>query len=275
LSAEPAAALSRRLAELGVAVDHKGYVERADDAMLPTFPATLKGAIRAALSGKGGSELLERQGARPKFHAAYSSACLAANVFGPWLARPGPVPFGGQSFAGEMYLEAECPTGLRGNPPTLDFLVAGSGVLAVESKCTETFGGHRADFEPAYEVVMDTIGDSTWQAEYRRLTEDPRRYRFLDAAQLIKHYLGLLRRFGDRPVTLAYLYWQPSNANEVGACLVHEAEVAEFGGRLKDPRVRFVPMSYAGLWEDWTNADRPGWLRDHVSALLQRYNVLV
>lgn len=275
LRCAPAEALSGRLAEIGVAVDAKGYTERADDAMLSTFSADLKQAIRADISGKGGSELVARREAAPKFHAAHSSACLAANVFGPWLAAPEPVPFVGKTFSGQPHLEVECSSGLRGIPPTLDFLVDGPHVLAIESKCTETFDAHYADFKPAYHDVVAMLADKTWRREYERLEEDPRRYRFLDAAQLIKHYLGLRRQFADRRITLAYLYWQPSNGSDLAPCVIHAAEVAEFSRRVGDPRVRFVGMSYSQLWQDWTNDGRPAWLREHVAALRQRYDVAV
>ena len=45
-----------------------------------------------------------------------------------------------------------------------------------------------ADFKPAYRDVVAMLADKTWRAEYERLSEDPRRYRFLDAAELVKHY---------------------------------------------------------------------------------------
>ena len=273
LRARPAEALAKRLAASGVPVSESGYTERFDDAVLSEFSEPVKAAIRADLSGKGGSELVVRDKAAPKFHAAHSSACLAANVFGPWLVTEQAVPLGPDSFCGETHLEVECPTGLRGTPPTLDCLVAGQHVLAVESKCTETFAAHEAAFRGAYDEVVASLAHPTWRAEYMRLVEDPRRYRFLDAAQLIKHYLGLRRRFTDRPVTLAYLYWEPSNAPDIAACLVHAAELAEFAGRVADPRVRFVGMSYSTLWKDWEQTDRPAWLRDHVTALRHRYEV--
>lgn len=148
-------------------------------------------------------------------------------------------------------------------------------MLAVESKCTECFEAHEAAFTPAYEGLVAELADPIWRAEYDRLIEDPRRYRFLDAAQLVKHYLGLRRRFSDRPVTLAYLYWEPANAPDVPACVVHAAEVAEFALRVDKSRVRFVAMPYRALWEDWADDTRPAWLREHVAELRRRYEAPV
>jgi hypothetical protein len=241
--------------------------------VLPTFSTAVKEAIRQDLSGKGGSELLARGNAPAKFEAAHSSACLAANVFGPWLIGREGVPFGGETFTGETHLEVECPSGLRGTPPTLDCLVDGPHVLAVESKCTEPFHAHEANFKPAYRDAVAALAHPTWRAEYERLSEDRRRYRFLDAAQLVKHYVGLRRRFAGRPVTFAYLYWEPAGAPGVAACAIHTAEVREFACRVDDPDVRFVGMSYRQLWESWATDSRPAWLREHVAALRQRYDL--
>ncbi|MEA2278750.1 MAG: hypothetical protein QOC78_3710 [Solirubrobacteraceae bacterium] len=274
LAVRPAAALAARLRDSGVAVAPDGYVERFEDVLLAGFSAQTKAAVRAQLSGKGGSELVARGSGAPKFQAAHSSACLAANVFAPFLVERDGVPLGEQTFSGETRLEVECASGLRGTPPTLDCLVRGAAVLAVESKCTEAFTAHQADFRPAYRQAMASVHPS-WRSEYERLLEDPRRYRYLDAAQLLKHYLGLRRLFADQPVTLAYLYWEPANASEVAPCAVHRAEVAEFARRVADPRLTFVAMPYRELWDDWAQADCPAWLRNHVAALRRRYDVEV
>jgi hypothetical protein len=256
-------------------VDARGYVASSDDALLPTFSRDLKQAIRADLSGKGGAELVARSDQGAKFHAAHSSACLAANAFGPWLREHEELPLGGETFIGETHLEVECPSGLRGTPPTLDCLVDGPAVLAVESKCTEIFQTHEAKFSTAYGPAVAGLAHPSWRAEFERLIEDPRRYRFLDAAQLIKHYLGLRRRFTDRRVTLAYLYWEPSNAKELAACAVHAAEVDEFSGRVADRQLAFVPMPYRLVWDEWAATSQPTWLQEHVAALRGRYDIAV
>jgi hypothetical protein len=182
------------------------------------------------------------------------------------------VPFGDDEFSGTVHLEVECPTGLKGTPPTLDALVDGPRVLAVESKAVETFSPHEAKFRPVYESALSSVHRS-WREEYERLIAHPRRYRYLDAAQLIKHYLGLRTTFNDRPITLAYLYWRPTNADEIAASVIHAAETREFASRVGDPAVRFVPMSYANLWDEWSRREDPPWLVQHAKALHARYDV--
>lgn len=210
-------------------------------------------------------------GRLPKFHAAHSSAGLAANVFGPFLCEQRGIPIADATFTGETRLEVTRPSGLRGTPPTLDCLVDGRAVLAIESKCTETFSAHVASFSAAYARAMANA-HATWRREYERLIEDPTRYRHLDAAQLLKHYLGLRPQFPKRPVTLAFIYWEPTNAHEIAACHFHAAELAEFQKQVRDPKLRFIAMSYRELWDDWASAHRPPWLRRHAATLRRRYD---
>jgi len=274
IASNPALALGRALTATGVSLTPQGYVKSFDDAVLTEFSPATKDAIRTDLTGKGGSELVAKSGGSPKFHAAHSSAGLAANTFGPFLGEGHGLPLGGETFTGDKHLEVKCPSGLRGTPPTLDCLVDGPAVLAVESKFLETFEPRVAHFSHAYGEAMAAV-HTTWCGEYRRLVEDPHRYRHLDAAQLVKHYLGLRKQFSNRPVTLVYLYWEPLNADEIAACSIHAGELAEFQKNVRDPKVRFVVMSHRQLWDDWAAAEQPVWLRQHAAALRRRYEIAI
>jgi Restriction Endonuclease associating with ARP len=151
----------------------------------------------------------------------------------------------------------------------------GPEILAIESKCTETFVVHEARFRDAYSGASSEMHPS-WRAEFERLVENPARYRYLDAAQLVKHYLGLKTTFQHRPVWLVYLYWQPSNGDEVAPCTIHRAEVKELGMRLgRSTHREFVAMSHRQLWEQWVSSAQPAWLREHAAALQARYGVAV
>lgn len=274
LKVNAAPALASSLIAAGIRLDKEGYGRRIEDALLPSFdPKTIE-AIKRDLGGKGGSELKWRRRGPAKFLAAHSSAALAANTFGPFLQDHDGVPLRGHVFAGPTHLEQECKTGLSRVPPTLDLLVDGPEVLAVESKCLEPFGRHSAKFREAYEDATAEMHRS-WREEYERLKQDPDRYRYLDAAQLIKHYIGLKRNYGDKPVTFVYLYWRPSNAAELAPCLVHKAEIAEFSRRLKDPKIGFSSLSHPELWREWTGARQPTWLKNHGKLLCERYDIAV
>ena len=89
--------------------------------------------------------------------------------------------------------------------------------------------------------------------------------RYLDRAQLLKHYLGVKNCFPEKAATLLYVFWEPRNWPEFDACVEHRAEVGAFARGLADPLVRFRAQSYAELWAEWVTP--------HASRLAARYLV--
>jgi hypothetical protein len=251
--------------------DDLGYARRLEDNLVSTLtPATIQ-RVRAEFGGGAGDEL---GGARPKLHAAYSSAALAANAFGAW--RNSEADIGQLSLAGvrgfqSMRFEERCATGLPGIPPHLDVLATGRHVVGIESKCTEHLSDKAAAFRPSYERAFFEAAPS-WGQRYRDAL-DPGAYRLLDVAQLLKHYLGLRRRFAGTPTTLLYVYWEPSSPEVAPEFARHRDEIERFADGLEDPGVTFAAQSYAELWSDWERQPTPPWLRDHVAELRRRYVV--
>jgi predicted nuclease with RNAse H fold len=200
----------------------------------------------------------------------HSSADLAKAVFTPFAREGWPVGVGGKAFSGKTTFEAKRSAGVKGGAPTLDVLVEGDRVLAIESKYTEPFSRQLAKFEETYATPMEALHPS-WRREFELLREDPRRYRHLKADQLVKHYMGLRNCYPDTPVTLAYLYWRPSNAADIAACAIHAAEVKAFCGAVDDPAVKLIAKPYDELWSEWSKARRPAELKKHARALIARY----
>ena len=214
-----------------------------------------------------------------KFCAAYSSSALAVNHFAPFRRRELPALGRHRSLRLEGF-EVKFPTGLRGTPPHLDVLVFSTETrVAIESKCLEYI---RAKSITALEKTAARLRDkyltgitgdrrnSPWFAELKELADDPCRYRYLDAAQLIKHALGLLHDPGDRPTVLLYLYWEPLDAGHELIFADHRNEIASFASRVADKCLRFEAMSYPELWDQWRDCGNR-FLDEHVNALRQRY----
>ena len=250
-------------ANSAVGVNGAGYVESARDNLVPgvrleDFEADVRSGAGAELKGK--------------FRAVHSSTALAVNVFGPFrrmiadLVLPGVGPFSCLEF------ERRCPTGLRGTPPHLDVLLQGSqDVVGIESKLTEPLAKHRASFEPAYrENIRDERRESAWFAEMLRLEQEPEPFYWLDVAQLVKHAFGLARTFPHDPVTLFYIYWEPSGAEPFPELVEHRSEIKAFSERVAGSRPRFRAISYPELWYCWSQAP-PEWLEIHIENLLARY----
>lgn len=209
-----------------------------------------------------------------KFRAAHSSSALAVNSFGPFRRHCTDLTLGDQDGLSIVGFERKCPVGLRrGTPPNLDLVLEGRNqIIAIESKCTEYLSSHAADFASAYsEQIVDGRRQSGWFAEMQRVSRAPTDYRWLDAAQLIKHAFGLANTYPDQPVQLLYLFWEPPNADDFPVFGQHRSEIAGFADRVAGSFPSFAVMSYPELWKGWAQVGAPDWLEHHVAQLQARY----
>jgi hypothetical protein len=75
-------------------------------------------------------------------------------------------------------------------------------------------------------------------------------------------------------VTLVYVYWEPTDADDIPAFVQHRQEIAHLRAALHDPDVAFESLSYPELWRTWErDDDSPPWLGDHLAGLRARYAV--
>ena len=119
----------------------------------------------------------------------------------------------------------------------------------------------------------DRRASSRWFGVLGRVGE----FHLLDAYQLVKHYLGLVREFGERPLTLVYFYWEPANADTEPVFAHHRAEIERFASLVAgDKSCNFVALSYPEHWDELRQlSDKPTWLESHLEALAKRYLVAV
>ncbi|HYF94980.1 MAG TPA: hypothetical protein VD969_22420 [Symbiobacteriaceae bacterium] len=206
-----------------------------------------------------------------KMRAAYSSSALAANSFTPWLADPGRLALAGESGFRSLEFEAVCPTGLAGTAPHLDLLAKGAdAVVGVESKCIEYLDAHRDQgFAESYEPVLAP------HRALRAVAADLDGYLHLNAAQLVKHMLGLFHTYPEKPATLLYLFWEPVNWREWQVFADHRAEVRLFARTVAGGPVAFRAMTYRQLWDEWSLAAGPAWVEAHAECLRDRYEVRI
>ncbi len=231
------------------------------------------------LTEGNGNELLDSPRAPAKFCAAYSSSALVVNTFGPFRHSPGNLTLAGQNGFSKLQFEQRCPTPLRGTPPNLDFMAAGSKILvAVESKFLETLRARKAaEFKESYHSVIQTWAEPAWQDPYRALLDDPMKFTYLDAAQLVKHYLGIRHTFRDCRVdqVFLYLFWEPTNAEDILEYGKHRQEVELFSREVEESEIRFVALSYSQIWQNWSKVSAWGGMLAHIEALRQRYELSI
>jgi hypothetical protein len=276
-----AQALVRRLRTMrGDVLDARGRVQELADVLIPGIPGDALAAAREDIERGDGAELKERGSLPPKLHSAYSSAGLALNTFARWRLRPGSLSIDTADGFSELRFEVKLPIFDRPfGAPNLDVLLRRNGCCthAIESKLTEYLQSKNAHFSERYTAACAQLGHGSWRVCYDALRAKPTRFSFLDAAQLLKHYLGMKRelssgRAGIAPATLLYLYWEPSDADSWPYFAAHRAEIAAFGADPDDPEVRFRALSYRELWSSWLDTG-DAQLRGHVDALRARYDV--
>jgi hypothetical protein len=227
------------------------------------------------LEAGAGGHLIETASAPPKFCASASSAALAVNTFGPFRHRPEQLSLLGETGFQEFEFEKQLPTGLQGAPPHLDaFAVAADRVIGIESKFLEPLTEKDARFPAAYAQAVEHLAEAPWAAMFQSLIDAPRRFHHLDAAQLVRHYLGMRNSLSasHRQVTLLYLYWEPADAEGVPEFVAHRAEVAAFAEAVSGSSVTFTALTYPSLWAEWARSDAWPEAAEHVRLLRQRYD---
>ncbi len=243
-----------------------------DIELLPGVPA---GLVLAALTAAAGQEL-----ASGKFRSPVSSSALAVNCFGWFIERADLLPLlpgiAAQCWpAKSVAVEREMRFPWRGGKhPWLDALIeTDTHLVGIEAKRYEPFRDHKeAKFRDTYDRDVWGGGLEPFAAMRDRLKASPRLYVHLDAAQLVKHALGLAtqaRKAGKKAI-LHYLFAEPTSLD--GKAITeasharHRDEVAHFGAALAGASVAFSACSY----REWLG----GWPEDcatHGQAVLTRF----
>lgn len=208
--------------------------------------------IKNDLKSGAGKEL------KGKFRSAHSSAALVVNTFGPWRTNPGSLKLLGRAGFRSLRFEGVCPVWKDRKHithPHLDVLLEGDTILAIESKCTEWMGPKTAELSDSYDNLEPQPNDPKspfrpWLDEMKQLRTEPHRYKYLDAAQLIKHAFGLLRNFELRNVLLVYLYWEPRNRDDWPQCREHREEATTLAKKVAASCVQLIPLTYSQLWSE-------------------------
>jgi hypothetical protein len=255
-----------------VPYDARSFVRAlADNLRAPLTPA-----MRAEL--ERGSELARRGATPPRSHSLTSSAALVVNVFGYWRERPVAPLVAALGFeAGErvaLTFEEPLPTGLAGEPPFADVALRwpNGDLVPIESKFSEWLvrrPNNKRVFKDKY--FPSGTGSGVWSAaalpRCQTLAEELQagreRCKYLNAAQLLKHALGL-RKLGQRGLAVVYLYYDWPGREAA----VHRAELERVQRRLAT-EVDLRVLTYQHLFGALRAT--PGLDRGYIDYLAQRY----
>ena len=238
--------------------------------LLPGVPVA---KIRTILDRAVGNEI-----ASGKFASPESSAALAVNGFGWFLDRPADLPaFPPLADLDWPAKQVDVERQMRfpwngGRHPWLDAAVeTATHLIGVESKRFEPYRDAKAaKLSDAYD--RDVWGEDMkrWCAMRDGLREQPTGFRFLDAAQLVKHAFGIVtegRRIFKDPVLL-YLYAEPTAGRSITqeTFTQHRKEIERFSQAISGDEVSFAACS----WREWL-ACFDGPAKDHAERLLEHF----
>jgi len=213
---------------------------------------------REELVAGDGSELNGGNKRPAKIQALHSSSALAINHFDYWrpfpdisiivsackLARP-------SSLFGSIQFEQKFPIDKRFKfAPNLDVVLYPENhksikAYAIESKFTEPYSsrGH-GGIDKKY-LDNSTIWDnlSAIKLLAQKICPDDMEFAYLHAGQLIKHILGLNRKFGHGNYRLLYL-WYDTVGVQGGK---HQREIEQFSKIALSDGVKFHSITYQEL----------------------------
>jgi len=131
----------------------------------------------------------------------------------------------------------------------MDVLIANPNsrfeAFAVECKFSEAYTsrGHPGLKEKYINEPSLWTGLSNLEAFARSISPEDTTYHHLHPAQLVKHVLGLTRKYGKEKCRLLYLWYD--GLGEAGA--LHRKEIGIFADVVKQDGVKFHSLSYQEL----------------------------
>lgn len=204
----------------GLTITASGHVPVLDDNLYQPISARARQAFLVA----DGGELVEVLGKPAKMRSVRSSSALAVNVFDYWSVRDASPLLRALGLpAGPVTIDFEerFKTSLGGKCPNLDMVIrprSGGDGVAIESKMGEWLNPH-SDRENPFVASYFKPGVDLWtarglprcQALAARLQAQGSPFAQIDAAQLLKHALGLANA-GSGRYSLWYIFLDITSA---------------------------------------------------------------
>jgi hypothetical protein len=242
----------------------------------------LESDVRVYFEGGDGGELTAKPGNTPKMHAVHSSSALTVNIFQYWLKinqippivaacgfcdrrNKSPIKI---KFETKFPIDAKFP-----RSPNIDVTIENSiesrfKAFAIECKFSEAYSsrGH-SGIDPKYFISDDFWIDlSNLKSFSRTISPKDNSFQYLHSAQLVKHILGLRKRYGKNRFRLLYLWYDclgPAGSK-------HREEIEVFTRIAKEDNIYFHALSYQELIIKLSNEYR-NFHFDYIKYISDRY----
>lgn len=257
--------------------DHLNTTAMAELTFLPGVPSD---EIIKRLEGSDGNEI-----GSGKFFNPNSSAALAINCFGWFLHKPELLPAFPSLEITFPAVEIEVEYQVRfpwsgGRHPWLDAAIfTPDHIIGIESKRYEPFRDTKqVAFSEAYSRDVWGANMSPYIQMRNDLSSRKLNFKYLDAAQLVKHAFGLVTQANkmDKKAQLVYLYSEPKSIGnqrviETDELKGHREEIAQFSEAVADAEVKFFAISYREWVGSWAASGRDADVIAHGEELLKEF----
>jgi hypothetical protein len=163
--------------------------------------------------------------------------------------------------------------GINGATPNLDVIIElEDEIIAIESKFAEPYRSHTYKNLSTKYLTNNKLWEGLTKTQ--ELAKNlGNKYTHLDAAQLIKHILGLKTddkiSNKNKKITLLYLWYNVPNSEEAKK---HEEEIKEFAEIVEKDCIDFHHITYQKVIDNLNKLCPEECHQDYINYLKQRYN---
>ena len=224
--------------------------------------------MRKAIGEGDGNELRGSAGSPAKMQAVHSSSALGVNIFHYWMRinQVADIAYAcglcnkKNKHAQNIIFEAKYPISSKFNKsPNIDVVIENSRhsqfqVYAIECKFSEAYGSRQhGGMDPKY-LDLGGVWDGLphLYSFAKSISPKDNDFTYLHPAQLVKHALGLTKKYGKKKFRLLYL-WYDSIGYEGSA---HRIELEIFKEVIKADGIHFHSLSYQELISRLANTHR-------------------
>ena len=219
----------------------------------------LSSDVRKSFEGGDGNEIKESPDGPAKMQAVHSSSALSVNIFQFWqtirkvslIAAACGLCRKGNTTSQKLVFEDKYPIHQKFKyPPNIDVVIHNSDKatvkrFAIECKFSEAYGGRKhSGLSKRYKNLDYIWNDIPATYDFAKtICPNDTKFRYFHPAQLVKHILGLKRKFAKEGFRLLYLWYDV--LGEEGS--VHRKEIEAFSEVVKSDGVKFHSLSYQEL----------------------------
>ena len=270
----------------GEECEDKNYLETIEDNIFPVDNTKGLTPKNIKAYNKGGGSETKTITHRPKMSALHSSSALVVNLFQYWQGKDvspllkalNMIRHNDKIINAKIEFEDKFKidenTKKFPKPANLDITIKfeENQIIAIESKFTEPYGSVNNKISKSY--TEDSLWNKHLELEKlktlaKEIYNKNRNFQYLDAAQLIKHILGLKNSKYKENFTLLYLWYDVPNTKEAKE---HQEEIEAFASIAKADGINFHHITYQKVIDNLNKLCPEECHQDYRKYLNQRYN---